>query len=210
MKRRLLAERFWSKVTKGDGCWDWTASLNDGGYGRFGYEGRTCLAHRVSWVLEHGGEMPELWVLHHCDNPRCVRPDHLFLGTDADNQRDKNEKGRGARGEGLHNILTELDVLFIRRRYEGGDRQVDLARHFDVNPGVVNAVLSGRSWGHVTGGGDIRRKSRWRGRELTIGHVREIRFRSNRGEKQSELAKDYSVNQSTISLIVTRKRWAHI
>lgn len=205
-----LAERFWSKVTKGDGCWEWTACRNPAGYGRFSYQGRTHLAHRVAWVLEHDCDMPELWVLHHCDNPACMRPDHLFLGTDADNSRDMMEKGRVAQGERLSHILTELDVSAIRERYELGEREADLVRAFGVSCSVINHILAGQTWIYVTGGKDVRRKSRFRGRNLTEPHIREIRLRAGFGEKQTEIAKDYSVSPSMISLIVTRSRWAHI
>jgi|SRR6266567_1315290 len=99
------ANRFWAKVIKTPGCWKWAAKR----YHRFGYGvlatpkskwGRTQIeAHRVSWVL-HFGQVPEgLSVLHRCDNPECTRPDHLFLGTTADNLADMRRKGREASGD---------------------------------------------------------------------------------------------------------------
>lgn len=89
-------ERFMSRVAVDpDGCWLWTGLADQHGYGRIHFEGRVTRAHRVSWMI-HEGPIPEgQKVLHRCDTPACVRPDHLFLGTQADNMADMNAKGRG-------------------------------------------------------------------------------------------------------------------
>lgn len=99
-KPRPLADRFWEKVRKTDGCWEWLAYTCKFGYGRIGgVRGQVLDAHRVSWEL-HNGPIPEgICVLHHCDNPPCTNPDHLFLGTLSDNLADMYAKGRqGPRG----------------------------------------------------------------------------------------------------------------
>lgn len=89
-RRAPIADRFWAKVEKTEGCWEWTGSKSRKGYGQFN-EGR---AHRVSWEM-HNGPIPEgMFVCHHCDNPPCVRPDHLFIGDNAANMRDAFAKGR--------------------------------------------------------------------------------------------------------------------
>lgn len=88
-------ERFWAKVEKGPDCWEWKAFRNKG-YGKFTYNGRMYLAHRLSWILTNGPIPDGLGVLHSCDNPPCVNPDHLFLGTQLDNMRDASNKGRCA------------------------------------------------------------------------------------------------------------------
>lgn len=90
---RPLEERFWEKVRKGPQCWEWTGSRVRG-YGYFGAWGRVRLAHRVSWQLRHGEIPPGLCILHRCDNPSCVRPGHLFIGTQRDNMQDAKRKGR--------------------------------------------------------------------------------------------------------------------
>lgn len=96
-RSKPLAERFWEKVRKSDGCWEWTGSRNAAGYGKLseGAAGSPRLrAHRVSWELANGPVPAGLWVLHRCDNPPCVRPDHLWLGTRLDNMQDCARKGR--------------------------------------------------------------------------------------------------------------------
>lgn len=92
---RSTAERFWAKVEKGDGCWLWTASVNRRGYGKFKLRSYVQVsAPRVAWMLTNG-EVPDgMFVCHTCDNPLCVNPSHLWIGTCADNNRDMMEKGR--------------------------------------------------------------------------------------------------------------------
>jgi hypothetical protein len=89
-----VADRFWSKVRKSDGCWLWGASIKTTGYGQFFRGPRIEKAHRVSYELTHGPIPEGLYVLHRCDVRACVRPDHLFLGTISDNSRDMIYKGR--------------------------------------------------------------------------------------------------------------------
>lgn len=102
--RKSVSERFWEKVDKSGECWVWTASTHhQWGYGHFKFRGKVAQAHRVSWEM-HNGPIPEgLLVCHRCDNPPCIRPAHLFLGTDADNATDMVAKRRHYRG--THNVL---------------------------------------------------------------------------------------------------------
>lgn len=92
---QAFREHFWARVNRGDGCWLWTGAATEDGYGQVGLNGITRRCTRVAWWLTHG-EWPDesLNVCHTCDNPQCVRPDHLFLGTDSDNMRDAIVKGR--------------------------------------------------------------------------------------------------------------------
>ena len=91
-----IRERFWAKVVCGgpSECWEWTATLDGGGYGRIKSGGKLDGAHRVSWELHHGKIPVDRWVLHRCDNRKCVNPAHLFLGTRGDNVSDMVQKGR--------------------------------------------------------------------------------------------------------------------
>ena len=94
-------ERFWSKVAIGAAseCWEWLASRQPNGYGKFGVPGHTLMAHRVAYCISIGEPADGLCVLHRCDNPSCCNPDHLFLGTQTENMMDKLRKGRQPTGE---------------------------------------------------------------------------------------------------------------
>lgn len=94
MKKRPLEERFWEKVNKTETCWLWTGGCSKKGYGSIWNSEGEKQTHRLSWVIHYGAIPDDMKVLHKCDNPPCVNPDHLFLGSYADNNRDRDEKGR--------------------------------------------------------------------------------------------------------------------
>lgn len=158
IKLTPVSERFWKKVNKRgpSECWTFTGPVNAHGYGVFspwsGHVGR-MLAHRYAWE-HYNGPIPEgTKICHHCDNPPCVNPHHLFNGTQADNMRDCSIKGRvvSARGEDTWcSVLSELEVSQIRRIYAIGDISYKrLARMFGVHKSTIGAIISRRKWKHV-------------------------------------------------------------
>src|SRR5262245_43416647 len=143
--------RFWEKVSReipdNGGCWLWTAQLNNKGYGCFRFRGRPFFAHRASWILHYGQLEPGRNVLHHCDTPSCVRPDHLFVGCQKTNMGDCSEKGRISRGE-RHPCakLTTEQVRFIRHDKR---TQEEIAKHYGIHQITVSDIKRRKTWKHV-------------------------------------------------------------
>lgn len=147
-KRKPLAERFWKHVRKGDGCWEWTASLAGNGYGQMnlgggpqyggGKIGRT---HRISWELHHGPIPPGMEVCHRCDNRLCVRPDHLFLGSHAENMADMSVKGYHTNRK-----LTTEQAREIRSLHASGIGHRELARRFGVDKYAIGKIIRGENY----------------------------------------------------------------
>jgi hypothetical protein len=138
-----------------NGCWNWTLGKSKG-YGAINYMGRVWAAHRVAYELAKGPIPAGLSVCHSCDNPACINPNHLFVGTHRDNMLDKERKGRanhvGARGvRNANSILTEKDVIAMRQAYVRGVRAADIAARFGMARSAVNDVVNGRSWQHLLG-----------------------------------------------------------
>lgn len=152
--RQPLSVRFWRHVRTTEGCWLWTASFGKRGYGRLAISVRPfryVLAHRLSWTLHYGSIPDGLSVLHHCDTPPCVRPEHLFVGTQGDNRDDCVKKGRQPRGEGHGRVkLTADQVLALRARYAGGGiSQRRLAAEYGITQAAVSLIIRGTNWQHL-------------------------------------------------------------
>lgn len=155
-----LNERYWSKVAKVDsGCWEWTAQTNNKGYGmvRVRYLGfkEKQLAHRISYLF-HKGEIPKgLYVLHTCDNPKCVNPDHLFVGDDKDNVHDMWNKGRASappvRSGTDHwkAVLSASQVDRIRKAFGAGERITEIARRMGVSRHVASRAAKGKTYAQL-------------------------------------------------------------
>ena len=160
--KKTREERFWAKVDKSgpNGCWLWTSTRLPKGYGVISINGKTQYAHRISWEL-HNGLIPNhdsphgMCVLHKCDNPSCVNPAHLFLGSNADNMRDRDEKGRAADQSGEKNNfakLTEDKVRLIKRFLalpKGRFTQATIGKLFGVTRQAISSINTGNRWTHV-------------------------------------------------------------
>lgn len=175
------ADQFWSKVNK-DGptmphmespCWVWTACQHKDGYGSVSLGGRMLLAHRVAWTfvngaIPHNGSAHGICVLHRCDNRACVNPEHLFLGTQNDNIRDMEVKGRKitahgdrngartmperlARGAAVGNAkLTDAKVIDIRALWAvGGITKSEIGARFGVDRTAIRKIVTRKTWKHV-------------------------------------------------------------
>jgi hypothetical protein len=158
--RGTLAERLWARVdTNGPvvrpelgACWLWTGAVRRGGYGQIG-DGKRCRStHVVAWELAVGPVPELLCVLHQCDQRRCVRPSHLFLGTRKDNAVDCKDKGRNCRGE-RHGAarLTPLRVLWLRARAAEGVPIRQLAARLRVPYATAFYAAKGTNWKHLPG-----------------------------------------------------------
>lgn len=145
--------RFWSKadVRGPNECWPWLRSVDRCGYGKFQVGARSNdVAHRVAWRLVNGPVPEGLYVLHHCDNPPCVNPRHLYTGTQFDNMHDAVVRGRHVpppRGEAHRTSkLTIAKVAEIRRRAASGETQTSLAGEFGVTQTAISSVVRRRTW----------------------------------------------------------------
>lgn len=196
---------FWSMVAKSDGCWVWTGTRWSTGYGRL-VGGRA--AHRVAWELTNGPIPRGLLVCHHCDNPPCCRPDHLFLGTSKDNAMDASAKGRlltgkshpantqrekwmaaGAKRRGIppHPVTQRMREL-TSKRFKGRPKSQDQrARIGAGNEGERN--------------GNAR---------LTASQALEIYGRCSRGDSRALIAKSFGVSLSLVRMIANRQKWKSI
>lgn len=140
--------RFWEKVNKTDSCWLWTGSKNNTGYGRVGVRGKLLLAHRVSFEMVNGKIKKGMNVLHKCDIPSCVNPNHLWLGSHKENMKDMYKKGRACTGEDRpQSKLTIKKVEYIRERYKIGDiSQRELAKEIGISQPILCQVINKKRW----------------------------------------------------------------
>lgn len=150
-------DSFWAKVDKSSGCWTWTGHADRDGYGRIMVDGRLVRTHRLSYEIAYGRIPDGMFVCHTCDNPRCVRPDHLWLGTHQDNVTDMVNKGRQPRRpagtikdqRGDRSPVAKLTwaiVDDIRRRYAAGESPMKLAKEYGIAYGHVFRIIHHTVW----------------------------------------------------------------
>jgi hypothetical protein len=209
---KSIADRFWAKVDRSGDCWVWTASKAHGGYGKFNALGVTVRSHRFAYELEHGPIDADLFVCHHCDNPPCVRPSHLFLGTAMDNIVDKVRKRR-ARGA---STLSDADVCEVRRLFASGvATRPELARQFRVGLTTIRRITVG-GWAHLppveafgsSGVVGDRGGERNGNAVLTRERAQAIRDRyAAGGVTQQRLWTEYGVSRATIQRVLHGKCW---
>ena len=213
-------DRFWAKVRKSRSCWLWTASKLRGGYGSFwSPDDQSMLyAHRVSWALSRGPIPLGLFVLNRCDNPPCVNPDHLFLGTLKDNSQDCIAKRRNVinlpptrRGESASaSKLTEAQVIEIR---QSDEPIVDIARRLGMSVHAIWSIKHGKTWSHLPGRIEkSRRAESPRGEDASSSKLKtsDVIEILNSKEKTKFLAKKYGVSYAAIYAIRKGRSWRHI
>lgn len=203
-ERRLLQH---SRRDRATGCWEWQKGKNSKGYATIRVLRRPhgqSLASRVSYSLFRDAIPAGIFVCHSCDNPMCVNPMHLFLGTQADNMADMKRKGRQRSVVGEESKfakLTEADVVEIRRRYRGGESPIVIGKDYGVTYNAVFLVATGRAWKHVPGACPSR--GRARATKMSPEQIAEaVRLRAE-GQTYPELAKRYGVVKQTVHRILT-------
>ena len=174
---RITQHEFFQKlvVPVTSGCHEWTGSINPNGYGRIWIHGKEWLSHRLAWTIKNG-EIPYGMVVRHkvCNNPKCCNTDHLLLGTNEDNVRDRVESGRSAEGDtsgartcpdsiprGQNHGMADLNdsqVIEIRESYASGESSVSLSEKFNINRAHITQIVSGRSWACIPISPDLKER----------------------------------------------------
>ena len=230
--------RFWSKVNitaNPDKCWEWNRLKNIGGYGSFYLNGKMFVAHRISYFFHTKIDPANLCVLHKCDNPRCVNPNHLFLGTDADNVKDMIEKGRHNRLRGLNHpsiknpgylkrgeqshqskLTSEQVVEICESYYKGGITYKELGARYGVHLCQIQRIVKGEAWKHLSAidknlVSGIRVGANHYKAKLDTQKVMYIREQDSlHKSKKADLAMELGVSIPVIYDVISRKTWKHI
>lgn len=153
MKQNNLSILYTKCIKQPNGCWIWTAGKTSRGYGMMNYQNKKQYAHRLSYQYSKGPITNGLHVCHSCDNPSCINPDHLWLGTNYDNILDKMKKGRAktARRLGSQNHYAKLDEQQVKeiKSLLGKISHSKLAKQYNVSKSTINAISAKRNWSHI-------------------------------------------------------------
>lgn len=144
-----LLNRFNNMFTHSRKCWIWNFRKNEDGYGELFVDGKKQKAHRISYQLFKGDIPKGLFVLHKCDNPSCINPDHLFLGTNADNMNDMKLKGRASRLVGSLNGRAKLTDKSVQDIRQDNRRIIDIANDYSVSFSLISKIKRQEIWRHI-------------------------------------------------------------
>lgn len=148
-----IKEWFWTNTEHANDCMNWTGPINSNGYGCLRVDGKKRIASRVAWLLKHGTLPSDKLVLHHCDNPRCINPDHLFLGDDKANHRDAVNKGRKFDSRADKSPVSKLhssQIPIIIERRKSGESCRSIGRSLGVSHCTISSIMLGKSWKSIT------------------------------------------------------------
>jgi hypothetical protein len=149
---KMSQERFFQKIKKTEACWIWTGRKNWKGYGEVKCNNKSYKSHRLSWIIHFGCIPEKMCILHKCDNPCCVNPNHLFLGTHQDNMIDMFQKGRGNRAFGTRvtpSKLNEEKVRSLRNDFYSGMKRDDILMKYSISKRAMYLVAKRITWKHV-------------------------------------------------------------
>ncbi len=208
---------FESNYDKSPGCWNWKGVVGSRGYGKIG---TNKTAHREAYKYTYGNIPNGMQICHTCDNRKCVNPAHLFLGSIGDNMKDKVSKNRQAKGSQIGaSVLTEEQVLEIRKMRIAGNEYQVIADHFNIKWDLVKVVCKNVVWKHVPLGEEskavkqIRRNaigSACGSSKLDEEKVKEIKVLIKNGERTKDIAFKFNVSMSTICDIKQDRCWSHV
>ncbi len=204
-------------------CWVWNKRRNAFGYGVFSYSinGKSfqILCHRYSWFIKNGEIFNNLFVLHRCDNPPCVNPEHLFLGTRLENSRDAKEKNRIVCGEkSWQSKITKNDVVNIFKLRKNKVHVFKISEKYGINASTVHKILSRKLWAHVPIPSELivpKTKSKNPGSlhgaaKFNEKMILKMFVLAKKGETVKNIAKKFNSYPPTISMILNRHRWKHV